>query len=245
MKRIICKNYNEVSFLGADILAKQIKQNPKSKLGLATGSTPVGMYKKLVEMHKKDGLDFSGIQTFNLDEYYPIKKSNDQSYDFFMRDNLFSHINIKPENIHLPNGESANPEKECIAYEKMLAEAGGVDIQVLGIGVNGHIGFNEPEKELKLATHLTNLTPNTIEVNSRFFKNIEDVPTKALTMGMGTIMKAKSILLLISGENKAPVVKKLFSGVVTTDVPASFLNFHDDVTVILDEAAARQIIENR
>jgi len=238
MKRIICKNYDEVSLLGTDILAKQIKQNPKIKMVLATGSTPVGMYKKLVEMHKKNGLNFSGVRTFNLDEYYPIKKSNDQSYDFFMRDNLFSHINIKPENIHLPNGESADPEKECADYEKMLAQAGGVDIQVLGIGVNGHIGFNEPENELKLATHLTNLTKNTIEVNSRFFKNIKDVPTKALTMGMGTIMKAKSILLLISGENKAPVVKKLFSGVVTTDVPASFLNFHNDVTVILDERAA-------
>ncbi|MCL2145118.1 MAG: glucosamine-6-phosphate deaminase [Endomicrobia bacterium] len=243
MKRIICKNYDEVSLLGAEILAKQIHKNPQSILGLATGSTPVGMYKKLVEMHKKNGLDFSQITTFNLDEYYPIKKSSDQSYDFFMRDNLFSHVNIKPENIHLPNGESANPEEECIAYEQMLAESGGVDIQVLGIGVNGHIGFNEPEDELKLATHLTNLTPSTIEANARFFKNIKDVPTKALTMGIGTIMKSKSILLLITGGNKAPVVKKLFSGVVTTDVPASFLHLHPDVTVLLDEAAVTA--ENR
>ncbi|MCL2390087.1 MAG: glucosamine-6-phosphate deaminase [Endomicrobia bacterium] len=239
MERIICKNYDEVSLLGANILAKRIKENPKSILGLATGSTPVGMYKKLVEMHSKNGLDFSEIRTFNLDEYYPIKKSNEQSYDFFMWDNLFSHINIKRENVHLPNGESADPEKECIAYERMLAEAGGVDIQVLGIGINGHIGFNEPENELKLATHLTSLTPSTIDANSRFFRNIEDVPTKALTMGMGTIMKAKSILLLITGENKAPVVKKLFSGVATTGVPASFLHLHSNVIVLLDEAAAK------
>jgi glucosamine-6-phosphate deaminase len=173
-----------------------------------------------------------------LDEYYPIKKSNGQSYDFFMRDNLFSHVNIKRENMYLLNGESADPEEECIAYEQMLAKAGRMDIQVLGIGVNGHIGFNEPGNELKPATHLAELTKSTIETNSRFFKNIEDVPTRALTMGMGTIMKAKSILLLITGENKASVVKKLFSGVVTTNMPASFLHLHPDVTVLLDEAAA-------
>ena len=244
MERIICKNYDEVSLLGANIFAKQIKQNPKSVLGLATGSTPVGMYKKLAEMHNKSGLDFSGIRTFNLDEYYPIKKSNGQSYDFFMWSNLFSHINIKRENVHLPNGESADPEKECIAYERMLAESGGVDIQVLGIGVNGHIGFNEPEDELKLATHLTNLTASTVEANSRFFKNIKDVPTMALTMGMGTIMKARSILLLVTGENKASVAKKLFSGVVTTAVPASFLHLHPNVTVLLDEAAASLLNRN-
>ncbi|MCL1971723.1 MAG: glucosamine-6-phosphate deaminase [Endomicrobia bacterium] len=238
MERIICKNYDEVSLLGANIFAKQIKQNPKSILGLATGSTPVGMYKKLAEMYNKNGLDFSEIRTFNLDEYYPIKKDDEQSYNFFMRDNLFSHINIKPENVHLPNGESADPKEECAAYEQMLTDAGGVDIQLLGVGVNGHLGFNEPEDELKLATHLTNLTPSTIEANSRFFKNIEDVPTMALTMGMGTIMKAKSILLLITGENKAPVAKKLFSGVITTSLPASFLHLHPNATVLLDEAAA-------
>ncbi|MDR1695256.1 MAG: glucosamine-6-phosphate deaminase [Endomicrobium sp.] len=238
MERIICKNYDEASLLGAAILAKQISKNPKSVLGLATGSTPVGMYRRLVEMHKKTGLDFSGVKTFNLDEYYPIKKSNDQSYDFFMRDNLFSHINIKPENIHLPDGESANPEEECLSYERKISEAGGIDIQVLGIGVNGHIGFNEPENELKLATHLTGLTRSTIETNSRFFKNIEDVPERALTMGMGTIMKARAVLLLITGESKAIIVKKLFAGSVTAGVPATFLHLHPDVTVILDEASA-------
>ena len=238
MKQVICKNYEEVSLLGADIIAKQITLDTKSILGLATGSTPIGMYKNLVEMHQKNGLDFSNVKTFNLDEYYPIKKSNDQSYDFFMWDNLFSHINIKRENVHLPNGEAADPEKECADYEAMLDKCGGVDIQVLGIGVNGHVGFNEPENELKLVTHLTGLTQSTIEANSRFFAKIEDVPTKALTMGMGTIMKAKSILLLIVGENKAPVAKKLFSGIVTTSVPATFLHMHPDVTVLLDEAAA-------
>ncbi len=238
MERIICKNYDEVSLLGAAMVAKVIRSNPQAILGLATGSTPVGMYKRLVEMHKRDGLDFSMIRTFNLDEYYPIKKANDQSYDYFMRDNLFSHINIKQENIQLPNGESADPAAECAAYEAMMDQAGGVDIQVLGIGVNGHIGFNEPADELQLATHLTGLTASTIEANARFFDSIEQVPTQALTMGMGTIMKAGSILLLITGENKAPIVKKLFSGVVTTEVPASFLALHPNVTVLLDEAAA-------
>lgn len=238
MDRIICENYDEVSLLGAAMVAKVVKSNPRAVLGLATGSTPVGMYKRLVEMHKRDGLDFSMIRTFNLDEYYPIKKANDQSYDYFMRDNLFSHINIKQENIHLPNGECADPAAECAAYEAMLNQAGGVDIQVLGIGVNGHIGFNEPAEELQLPTHLTGLTASTIEANARFFESIEQVPTQALTMGMGTIMKARSILLLITGENKAPVVKKLFDPVVTTKVPASFLTLHPDVTVLLDEAAA-------
>ncbi|MEL7622654.1 MAG: glucosamine-6-phosphate deaminase [Clostridiales bacterium] len=238
MDRIICENYDEVSLLGAAMVAKVVKSNPRAVLGLATGSTPVGMYKRLVEMHKRDGLDFSMIRTFNLDEYYPIKKANDQSYDYFMRDNLFSHINIKRENIHLPNGECADPVAECAAYEAMLNQAGGVDIQVLGIGVNGHIGFNEPAEELQLPTHLTRLTASTIEANARFFESIEQVPTQALTMGMGTIMKARSILLLITGENKAPVVKKLFDRVVTTEVPASFLTLHPDVTVLLDEAAA-------
>lgn len=238
MRRIICKNADEASIVGAAILAKQIWRNPESVLGLATGSTPVGMYQRLVEMHKKGELDFSGVRTFNLDEYYPIQKSNDQSYDYFMWKNLFSHINIKRDNVNIPNGECADPEKECADYEEKIEAAGGVDIQVLGIGLNGHIGFNEPENALKLKTHLTDLTPSTIEANARFFNSIDEVPGKALTMGMGTIMKARAILLLITGENKADVTRRIFSGAVSTDVPASLLNFHPEVTVLLDEAAA-------
>ncbi|MCL1848674.1 MAG: glucosamine-6-phosphate deaminase, partial [Clostridiales bacterium] len=184
MERIICANYDEVSLLGASILAKQIRIKPESILGLATGSTPVGMYKRLVDMHKRGGLDFSRVRTYNLDEYYPIMKSNAQSYAYFMWEHLFSHVNIRKENVHLPNGESADPEAECIAYEQSLAEAGAVDIQVLGIGVEGHIGFNEADHELTLATHLTGLSPSTIEANARFFDKAEDVPAKALTMGV-------------------------------------------------------------
>ena len=238
MKCIICKDYEDLSARGAAILAKQIREKPQGILGLATGSTPVGMYTKLAEMHRRDGLDFSGIRTFNLDEYYPIKKDNRQSYDFFMWSNLFSHVNIQKENVHLPNGECANPEAECMAYEQQLEDSGGVDLQVLGIGVDGHIGFNEAGKELTLATHLTGLSPSTIEANARFFDSIDEVPKQAITMGVGSIMKAKSILLMISGENKAPVAKRLFSGVITTEVPASLLHVHPNVTVLIDEAAA-------
>ena len=238
MKRIICKNYEEVSLLGAEILAKQITLNPKMTLGLPTGSTPIGVYKNLAEMHRKNGLDFSGVKTFNLDEYYPIKKNDSQSYNYFMWENLFSHVNIKPENVHLPNGECENPEKECADYDEMLEKSGGMDVLLLGIGINGHIGCNEPADELELATHLGKLSQSTIEANSRFFKSIEEVPTQVLTMGIGGIMKAKSILLLIMGKNKAPVVKKLFSGVITTSVPGTILNTHPDITVLLDEAAA-------
>ncbi len=238
MKKMVYKDYEAVSQAAASILAEKIRSNPSCMLGLATGSTPVGMYKKLVEMHQAGQLDFGKIKTFNLDEYYPLRKDSDQSYDYFMRDHLFSHINIQRENVHIPNGEAADPAAECAAYERMVDEAGGVDIQVLGIGINGHIGFNEPESELKLPTHLTDLTPSTIQANARFFASEDDVPKKALTMGMGTIFKARSILLLITGENKAPVAQKIFSGVLTTEVPATLLNLHPDVTVLLDEAAA-------
>ena len=238
MQKIVAKNAAEVSILGASVLAGQIRQNPKCVLGLATGSTPEDMYSRLAEMHKRGDLDFSDVRTFNLDEYYPIKKSNSQSYDYFMREKLFSHINIPKEHITLPNGECADPEKECAEYERMISEAGGIDLQVLGIGLNGHIAFNEPVDELRLETHLTDLTPSTIEANSRFFASMDEVPKKALTMGMGTILKARSILLLITGEKKAAIAKKLFSGVVSTSVPASFLNLHPDVTALMDEAAA-------
>ena len=241
MDRIICKNYDEVSLIGATMLARQIRLDPSSVLGLATGSTPIGMYKKLIELHKRDGLDFSDVTTFNLDEYYPIKKSSDQSYDYFMWDNLFSHINIKRENVFIPNGESEDPNLESARFEQALEDIGGVDIQILGIGVDGHIGFNEAGSELFPDTHLTDLAQSTIQSNARFFATIDEVPKQAITMGIGSIMKARSILLLITGENKAPVTKRLFSGKITTELPASMLLLHPDVTVLLDEAAASQL----
>ncbi len=231
MKKIVCKNYEELSKCGADIIAEQIKAKPDSILGLATGSTPIGLYKCLREMP----LDFSNISSFNLDEYYPISKENDQSYCYFMKDNLFNHIQVKSTDI--PNGEASDAEAECRRYDEAIEQAGGIDLQLLGLGVNGHIGFNEPADALSVGTHAVDLTESTIEANARFFANKEDVPRRALTLGLGGIMRAKKILVLASGKNKAEVVRKMFSGEVTTDVPASLLQLHNDVTVIVDEDA--------
>ena len=234
MRIILCENYEELSKRAAKIVASQIILKPDSVLGLATGSTPIGMYNELVEMYKSGELDFSEVKTFNLDEYYPIKKKNNQSYDYFMQENLFSKINIKNENINIPNGETEDPETECIEYEKKIRSSGGIDLQILGIGRNGHIGFNEPDATLNSFTHLTNLTENTIKANSRFFENEEEVPKKALTMGISTILNAKKIILLASGANKRKVVSELISGGINTNIPATMLKTHPDVVLICD-----------
>ncbi len=237
MKLIVCKNYDEVSLKAAQIVAQQVKGNPKSVLGLATGATPVGMYDILSKMNKAGEIDFSQIRTFNLDEYYPLSADNEQSYHYFMDKNLFSKINIDKNNTHILDGMCADPEKECSEYEALIAENGGIDLQVLGIGQNGHIGFNEPGETLNSLTHLTELTPNTIDANSRFFDSVEDVPTKALTMGIGSIMRAKKIILLASGASKIKVIKTLLKGMISTDMPATLLNAHGDVTIICDTEA--------
>ena len=237
MRVIICENYEEVSKEAAKIIASQVTLKPDSVLGLATGSTPVGMYKILAEQNKAGEIDFSDVRSFNLDEYYPMMAEHDQSYRYFMNENLFNHINIKMENTHILNGVAENPEKECEDFEKMIDAAGGIDLQVLGIGQNGHIGFNEPADFLYANTHLTDLTENTIQANSRFFEKIEDVPTKALTMGIATILKSKRIIILASGENKSAVVKDLIEGEISTQNPASMLKVHKDVIVICDKAA--------
>ncbi|NLB80931.1 MAG: glucosamine-6-phosphate deaminase [Clostridiaceae bacterium] len=237
MKIILCKNYYEVSLQAANIVAQQIKNKPQSVLGLPTGSTPLGLYKSLIKMNKENTLDFSGVITFNLDEYYPISRDNAQSYYYFMHDNLFNHININKQNVHILNGEATDPQEECTNYESAIEKAGGIDLQVLGIGQNGHIGFNEPGNTLKSTTNLTDLTPNTIDVNSRFFEKIEDVPKKSLTMGIGSIMKSKKIILLASGVEKANAISELLKGDITTANPSTLLNAHRDVTIIVDNAA--------
>lgn len=237
MRVILCDTYEEVSAAAERLVESQIVLKPNCVLGLATGSTPVGMYKKLVEKHKAGELDFSGVVTFNLDEYYPLSADNNQSYHYFMNENLFSHINVKPENIHIPNGEAADCKAECDEYERMIEEAGGIDLQILGIGQNGHIGFNEPDAKLNTRTHVTDLTESTIKANSRFFDSIEDVPRKALTMGIATILKSKKIILLASGANKHNVVAALLQGNLDTEIPASMLNVHPDVTLICDKDA--------
>ena len=242
MKKMICKNYDALSYLAADIIAEQIKNKPDTVLGLATGSTPMGTYKELVRRNKKGDVDFSGVTTFNLDEYYKISGDNPQSYHYFMYRNLFDHININRNNIHIPDGNTASVEQECERYDRLIRDAGGIDLQVLGIGSNGHIGFNEPASELITKTHLTALTENTIQDNARFFNHADEVPVHAITMGLGTILKAKRIILLISGKNKAKIFKKAFEGKITTNLPASLLQLHPDTTVIVDEEAAFKLV---
>ncbi|MBQ3181890.1 MAG: glucosamine-6-phosphate deaminase [Clostridia bacterium] len=237
MRVIVCENYEQVSKEAAKIIAAQVHLKPNCVLGLATGSTPVGAYNELVDMYKKGEIDFKDVKTFNLDEYYPIKRSNDQSYYYFMHDNLFNYINIPEESIHVLNGEVSDPEKECKDYEKCIEAHGGIDLQLLGIGRNGHIAFNEPDENLVADTHVTALTDDTIDANSRFFADIKDVPTKSLTMGMASIMKARKILILINGAGKAQALKKLLSGEISTMCPATMLNMHSDVVVICDKEA--------
>lgn len=237
MRVIVCENYNDLSKEAAKIIASQVYLKPNCVLGLATGSTPVGAYNELVSMYKNKEIDFGDVSTFNLDEYYPISRDNDQSYYYFMHDNLFNHINIPEERIHVLNGEVNDPEKECLDYEKEITAYGGIDLQLLGIGRNGHIAFNEPDDELIADTHVTELTDDTIDANARFFADIKDVPTKSLTMGMASIMKARKILILINGAGKHNALMKLLSGKITTDCPATMLNMHPDVVVICDKEA--------
>ena len=234
MKIIVCDNYDEMSKAAAKIVAEQVKTNPNSVLGLATGSTPIGMYGELAEMNKRGEIDFKTIRTFNLDEYYPISADNDQSYRYFMNENLFSKINIDISNTHILNGLCEDTTAECENFEKLIEQNGGIDLQVLGIGQNGHIGFNEPSENLNSRTHLTDLTENTIQANSRFFDDISDVPTQALTMGMGTILKARKIILLAGGKNKHNAVASLLTSSISTEMPASMLKVHNDVTLICD-----------
>lgn len=237
MRVIVCENYDELSKEAAKIMAAQVHLKPNCVLGLATGSTPVGAYKELINMYKSGEIDFKDVTTFNLDEYFPISRKNDQSYYYFMHENLFNHINIPEERIHVLNGEVADPEKECADYEKAILAHGGIDLQLLGIGRNGHIAFNEPDENLVADTHVTALTDDTIDANARFFADKKDVPTKSLTMGMASIMKARKILILINGAGKHAALKKLLSGEISTSCPATMLNMHSDVVVICDKEA--------
>lgn len=237
MRVILCENYDELSMQAAKLVASQVVLKPDSVLGLATGSTPIGLYDRLIEMNKAGDVDFSEVTTFNLDEYYPIKRENDQSYFYFMNEHLFSKININKENTHLLSGETDDPDAECESYEKLIRQSGGIDLQILGIGQNGHIGFNEPDLNLNSRTHLTELTSNTIEANSRFFSSYEEVPKKALTMGISTILKSRKIILLASGANKSRAVSELLNEEINTSVPATMLKTHPDVVLICDKDA--------
>ena len=241
MRIIKAKDYADMSRKAANIIAAQVILKPDCVLGLATGSTPIGTYKELIKGYENGDLDFSLVKTANLDEYRGLEKSNDQSYDYFMKANLFNHININFDNLNIPNGENPDAEAECKRYEAVVKELGGQDLQLLGMGHNGHIGFNEPADEFVKETHCVDLQESTIQANKRFFEKVEDVPTQAYTMGINTIMQAKTILVIVSGADKAEIVKKAFFGPVTPQVPASILQMHPNVIVIVDEAAASLI----
>lgn len=232
MKWIEAKSYEEMSVLGAQIFANQLKNKSDSVLGLATGSTPIGLYKELVKKHDAGEISFAQVKTFNLDEYVGLSKDSECSYYYFMHDNLFYHVNIDENNVHIPSGDASKLEETCAEYEKMMEEAGGIDVQLLGIGLNGHIGFNEPGTAFDSVTHVVELTQSTREANKVFFDRPEDVPTHAVTMGISSILKAKKIVLLISGASKQEAFDFLKSGEVTENFPASALHNHPDVTVI-------------
>ena len=243
MRIIVCDNYDLLSKKAAQIVGSQMILNPKSILGLATGSTPIGMYKNLIKMYEEGLIDFSKTTTFNLDEYYQLPINNDQSYHYFMDENLFNHININRENIHIPNGMADDIDAECVLYDKMIDD-NGIDIQVLGIGNNAHIGFNEPTINFNKGTHIVTLDESTREANARFFNSLDEVPTKAITMGTGSIFKSKKILLLASGINKAEAIYNTVHGKITPEVPSSILQFHKDVIIILDKEAASLLSED-
>ena len=241
MKIIKTADYNEMSRKAANLIGAQVIMKPNCILGLATGSSPIGTYKELIKRCEEGDLDFSQVKSVNLDEYKGLPRDNDQSYYYFMNHNLFDHINIDKANTHVPNGMEPDTAKECANYEELIKSLGGVDLQLLGLGHNGHIGFNEPAEEFDKVTHCVDLQESTIEANKRFFESADDVPRQAYTMGIGTIMSAKKIVVVVSGEDKADIVKRAFSGPVTPSVPASILQMHPDVTVICDAAAYSKV----
>ena len=241
MRVIILPDSENVSRRGADIIAALVRKQPNCVLGLATGGTPLGAYRELIRMHKDEGLDFSRVTSFNLDEYVGLAPTHEQSYRYFMQTSLFDHINIEPENTHVPDGLASDYEEFCELYEKMIVDAGGIDLQLLGIGSDGHIAFNEPGSSLGSRTRLKTLAPETIRDNARFFGAIEEVPRLAVTMGVGTILDSRRCLLLGYGESKADAIAAAVEGPVTAQVTASALQLHRDVTVIVDEAAAAKL----
>ncbi|MBZ5752620.1 MULTISPECIES: glucosamine-6-phosphate deaminase [Metabacillus] len=237
MKMIEVKDYQEMSKRVAEYIIEKVRTSKKLNLGLATGGTPVGTYTNLIEDHKQNYTSYQDVTTFNLDEYVGLSGDDSNSYRYYMNDQLFDHIDIHKSNTYIPRGDASDMQKECLDYEKLLTEHGGIDLQILGIGSNGHIGFNEPGTSFDSNTHLVELAPSTREANARYFSSLEEVPTKAVTMGIATIMKSKEILLLISGENKSEALSQLLHGEVNESFPASVLRNHPYVTIIADKAA--------
>lgn len=235
MNLIRTNDYDDMSRKAANIISAQVILKPNSVLGLATGSSPVGVYRQLVDWYQKGDLDFSGVSTVNLDEYRGLPYENAQSYHYFMHRHLFDHINLSPENILIPDGMENDAHKACADYERKILSLGGIDLQLLGLGHNGHIGFNEPADVFPKQTHCVDLTESTIRANQRFFEAKEQVPKQAYTMGIGTIMAAKKILIVVSGKDKAEILRKVFWDEITPAAPASILQLHPDVTIVADE----------
>ncbi len=236
-------DYKSMSRRTANIISAHVILKPDCVLGLATGSTPVGAYQQLVEWYNKGDLSFAETRSVNLDEYRGLSPHHEQSYRYFMQTNLFDHIDIKPENTNVPNGLAFDAEAECARYNQVIRDLGGIDLQLLGLGHNGHIGFNEPDHAFELETHVVDLSQSTIEANKRFFASEDQVPRQALTMGIKNIMQAKKILVAVSGEDKADIVLRAFTGPVVPDVPASILQLHPDVTLVGDRAALHKLVE--
>lgn len=236
MKFITVDTYEKLSRQAANIISAQVIIKPDCVLGLATGSSPLGTYKQLIDWYNKGDIDFSGVTSVNLDEYVGLDGSSNQSYRYFMNKNFFEHINIDIKNTFVPNGCAEDLEKEGLEYDKHIEELGGIDLQLLGIGLDGHIGFNEPDRYFVKSTHVVDLHESTIKANSRFFANEDEVPKQAITMGMVSIMQAKKILLIASGKAKYDILKKAFYGPITPEIPASILQLHPDITVIYSES---------
>lgn len=237
MRVVKVANYEEMSQKAADCIIRQVKEKPDSVLGLATGGTVTGTYQLLAKDHQKNGTSYRQILTVNLDEYIGISSEHEQSYHFYMKKRLFDHIQIPPENTYLPDGQAEDLEEECKRYDERIESLGGIDLQLLGIGVNGHIGFNEPGTPFDSKTHIVELSESTRKANARFFNTLEEVPKKAITMGIETIINSKKILLLASGLKKAPIIRKLFQEGITEEIPASVLKKHENVVLIADEEA--------
>jgi glucosamine-6-phosphate deaminase len=241
MEVLRAKDYDEMARKAAAILCTQIRSKPNSVLGLATGSSVLGLYENLIKFHEDENLDFSMVNTVNLDEYIGLSGKNDQSYRYFMDNKLFNHINIKPENTHIPNGLAEDTEAECERYDNLLKDLGGADIQILGLGLNGHIGFNEPGEAFVKEARVVDLAETTIKANSRFFVDESQVPRQAITMGIGGIMSAKRILLCVSGRQKSKILREVLLGEIKPGVPGSILQLHPDLVVVADEDALYEL----
>lgn len=241
MEVMVCHSYEDMSKVAGKLVADVLNEKPNAVLGMATGSTPLGLYQELVRMHREEGLDFAQVSTFNLDEYVGLHPTDPQSYHSFMHENFFKHVNISRSNIYIPSGTTSNYKSFCSWYEQRIEECGGIDVQILGIGSDGHIAFNEPGSSLSSRTRLKTLAKPTIDDNARFFERSEDVPIYAITMGVGTILEARSLLLLAHGENKARAVAQAVEGPVTSMITASALQLHSAAKMIIDEAAASEL----